>query len=407
MKKIELHYQILIALILAVIFGMIFKDKVIYISWIGDLFLRALRMIIVPLVFSSLVSGVANVGSSENLGRIGLKTMSFYFVTTLIAIMIGLFLVDFIRPGVGVDLGFSQKIEGLDAVNRPITETLMNIIPTNIISALAQGEMLAIIFFAILFGTYMNKAEEKNKIFLTDLFAAIFDVMMKITLFIIKFTPIGIFAIVARVIAEQASDLDALMNILTRLGLYAMTVSMALLIQGIIILPLFVKIFAKVSPIKFIKAMSTPLLTAFSTSSSNATLPLSMDAIENKVGVSRLISSFSLPLGATVNMNGTALYECVAAIFIAQAYGIELTVGQQLIVVLTALLSAVGSAGIPMAGLVMMTIVLSAVGLPLEGIGLILAVDRLLDMGRTTINVFGDMCGAVVVAKSEGESFKI
>lgn len=407
MKKIELHYQILIALIAAVFFGMFFKEYVPYISWAGDIFLRALKMVIVPLVFSSITSGVANVGSAENLGRIGLKTMGFYAVTTLIAILVGLFLVNLVQPGVGADLGFSQSVAELESVKRPITETLLNIIPTNIIKAFADAEMLAIIFFAILFGFYITKVEDKHKFFLQDVFNSIFEVMMKITFFVIKFTPIGIFAIVSKVVAEQAGDMNALVNIFTRLGLYVVVVVSALLIQGAIILPLLVKVLAGLNPWKFIKAMSTPLLTAFSTSSSNATLPLTMDAIENKVGVSNLISSFTLPLGATVNMNGTALYECVAAMFIAQAYGIELTVGQQAIVVLTALLSAVGSAGIPMAGLVMMTIVLSAVGLPLEGIGLILAVDRFLDMGRTTINVFGDMCGAVVVAKSEGEKLSL
>lgn len=407
MRKIELHYQILIALVIAVFFGMMFKEYVSYISWMGDLFLRGLKMVIVPLVFSSIASGVANVGNAENLGRIGLKTMSFYFVTTLIAILIGLFLVNIIQPGVGSDLGFSQKIEGLDAVNRSFGETLLNIIPSNLFAAFANAEMLAIIFFAILFGFYITKAEEKNKNFLQNLFNSTFDVMMQITFFVIKFTPLGVFAIVSKVISEQAGDLAALGNIFTRLGLYSIAVILALVIQGLIVLPILVRLFAKINPYKFIKAMSTPLLTAFSTSSSNATLPLTMEAIENKAGVSNLISSFTLPLGATVNMNGTALYECVAVIFISQAYGVELTVGQQIIVVLTALLSAIGAAGIPMAGLVMMTIILSAVGLPLEGIGLILAVDRFLDMGRTTINVFGDMCGAVVVAKSEGETLKI
>jgi Na+/H+-dicarboxylate symporter len=225
---------------------------------------------------------------------------------------------------------------------------------------------------------------------------------MEITMFIIKFAPIGIFGIVANQIS-QVPDLWALAQ---RLGLYMLTVIVGLLIHMLITLSIAIKVLGKVNPIQHLRNMSVPILTAFSTSSSNATLPLTLEAVEHKSGVSNKIASFTLPLGATVNMNGTALYECVAVMFIAQAYGIDLTFSQQMIVVFTALLAAIGSAGIPMAGLVMMAIVMNAVGLPLEGIGLILAVDRILDMFRTVVNVYGDTCGAVVVAKSEGEMLK-
>jgi Na+/H+-dicarboxylate symporter len=218
------------------------------------------------------------------------------------------------------------------------------------------------------------------------------------------FTPLGIFAIVSKEVAKNAGSLA---NIAGSLGIYMITVLVALLIHGAVILPLLVKFVGKANPLKHFRNMAAPLLTAFSTSSSNAALPLSMLAVEEKDGVSGKITSFTLPLGATINMNGTALYECVAVIFIAQAYGIDLTAGQQAIIVLTALLAAIGSAGIPMAGLVMMTIVLTAVNLPLEGIGLILAVDRVLDMSRTTVNVWGDTCAAVIIAKSEGETLNV
>ena len=231
--------------------------------------------------------------------------------------------------------------------------------------------------------------------------------MMKLTMFIIKFTPLGILGLVAGIVAEQAGDIDALLSIFGRLGIYMITVLLALIIHGTITLPLILKFVGKVNPIKHFNALRIPLLTAFSTSSSSATLPLTMEAVEHNSGVSNKITSFTLPLGATINMDGTALYECVAAMFIAQAYGVELSVFQQVIVVVTALLASIGAAGIPMAGLVMMTIILSAVGLPLEGIGLILAVDRILDMCRTTINVWSDSCGAVVIAKSEGEILKV
>jgi len=238
-------------------------------------------------------------------------------------------------------------------------------------------------------------------------FNAVLDVIMEITMFIIKFTPIGIFSITGKVIAQQILSGNDVGEVIARLGLYFLTVLAGLLIHGMLTLPLSVKLLGRANPIKHMKNMATPLLTAFSTSSSNATLPLTMEAVEKKDGVSNKIASFTLPLGATINMNGTALYECVAAMFIAQAYGINLSIGQQIIVVSTALLAAIGSAGIPMAGLVMMAIVLKAVGLPLEGLGLVLAVDRILDMFRTTINVYGDTCAAVIIAKSEGEELNI
>jgi Na+/H+-dicarboxylate symporter len=230
---------------------------------------------------------------------------------------------------------------------------------------------------------------------------------MKITLFIIKFTPLGIFSITAKVIAQQVVMGNNVADIIGRLGLYSLSVLLGLFVHSFFTLPLSVKLLGRANPFKHFRNMATPLITAFSTSSSNATLPLTMEAVEMKSGVSNKIASFTLPLGATINMNGTALYECVAVMFISQAYGIDLTVGQQLIVIFTALLAAIGSAGIPMAGLVMMTVVLNAVGLPLEGIGLILAVDRILDMFRTAVNVYGDTCCAVIVAKSEGEKLNV
>jgi len=370
----------------------------------GDLFLRALKMVIVPLIVSSIVSGVANIGNAENLGRLGLKTFVYYISTSTFAIITGLILVNIINPGVGADLGLSSEVEGLSAARESFGDTLMNIIPTNIFNAFANGEILSIIFFSILFGFFITRVSEKPQKMLTDFFNSFFEVMMKVTLFIIKFTPIGIFGIVAKVVADQAGNLLAVGG---SLGLYMITVILALTLHAFVTLPLILKFIGKSDPLLHFKAMRTPLLTAFSTSSSSATLPLTMEAVEMNSGVSNKISSFTLPLGATVNMDGTALYECVAAMFIAQAYGVELGFLQQVIVVITALLASIGAAGIPMAGLVMITIILSAVGLPLEGVGLILAVDRILDMMRTTVNVWSDSCGATVIAKSEGETLKV
>jgi Na+/H+-dicarboxylate symporter len=404
---LPLHYQIIITLIAGGFFGYYFTSATQYTNWIGEVFLRALNMIIIPLILCSITTGVASVGSSGNLGRLGLKTMSYYVISTLLAIITGFILVSLIKPGVGADLGFKVPVEDISAASDSFGRTLINIIPTNIFESLMEGQMLSIIFFAILFGFFITRIGEKPQLFLMDFFNSALDVIMKITLFIIKFTPIGIFSITAKVIAQQINLGNEISEVVSRLGLYFITVLTGLLIHGLITLPLSVKILGRANPLKHLRNMATPLLTAFSTSSSNATLPLTIEAVEEKDGVSNKIASFTLPLGATVNMNGTALYECVAVIFIAQAYGIDLTFSQQLVVIFTALLAAIGAAGIPMAGLVMMAVVLKAVGLPLEGIGLILAVDRILDMFRTTINVYGDTCCAVIVAKSEGEKLNV
>lgn len=405
--SLPLHYQILIAIVAGGVFGYYFSDTTQYTNWMGEIFLRALNMIIVPLIFCSITTGVASVGSSENLGRLGLKTIGFYIVSTLIAIITGFFLVTTIKPGIGAEIGFKINPEEFSAASENFGQTLIKIIPSNIFEAMAQGQMLAIIFFSILFGFFITRTSDKPRLLLMDLFSSALEVIMKITLFIIKFTPLGIFSITAKVIAQQIQMGNEITEIISRLGLYFITVLTGLLFHGFITLMLTLKLMGKVNPFRHLKNMASPLLTAFSTSSSNATLPLTMEAVEIENGVSNKIASFTLPLGATINMNGTALYECVAVIFIAQAYGVELTFAQQLIVIFTALLAAIGSAGIPMAGLVMMAVVLKAVGLPLEGIGLILAVDRVLDMFRTAINVFGDTCAAVIIAKSEGEVLKI
>ncbi len=469
MKKISLHWQILVALICAVIFGLIFptryqidqntmdllKGKVdenqmltlqsfknkVYptqqafrkeiveitgpevfkgnqaglirsayrnpavesIHWIGDIFLRALRMIIIPLVMTSLISGVVSIGSASNLGRLGFKTLFYYISTSLLAILTGLFFVNLFEPGVGSDLNFSELVEGLEAGQSSFKSVLLDIVPPNLIKAFYENNMLGVIFFALVFGYFITRIEEKYSTVLIKANQAVYEVIMKMTDAIIMFTPLGIFALVAKVIADQ-NDLG---NLASRLGLYTLVVLMGLFVHFFISLPLIVKFLGKSNPVKHFRNMATPLLTAFSTSSSAATMPLTLETVEYKSGVSKKITNFTIPLGTTINMDGTALYECVAVIFIAQAYGIDLSLTQQLIVVLTALLASIGAAAVPMAGLVMMTIILSAVGLPLEGIGLILAVDRILDMFRTATNVWSDSCGAVVIAKSEGEKLNL
>lgn len=470
LKKIPLHWQILIALALAVMYGVIFPDQykisssffsrlekkeyawsvdaqylygdetgktlskrdflsvlekkysgaelkqvtphyleaarynraISAIEWLGILFMRALKMLIIPLVFSSIVSGVAGIGSASGLGRITLKTLSFYIISSLVAIVTGLVLVNIFNPGMDMGLVASQTTEGLAGLSS-FRESLLSIIPDNIFRAFSTPDMLGTIFFAILMGFFITRLRDDYREKMVFMFSAFNELMMSITLWVIRFTPLGVFALVSAVVATH-SDLAALAG---NLGVYFLTVIAGLAIHGIITLPVTIRLLAGVNPIKHYRALRVVLLTAFSTSSSGATLPLTMEAVEHKCGVSNKIASFTLPLGATINMNGTALYECVAAIFIANAYGIDLNFGQQVIVVFTSLMAAIGSAAVPMAGLVMMTIVLTAVGLPMEGVGLILAVDRILDMFRTTINVLGDTCGAVIVAKSEGEKLTV
>jgi proton glutamate symport protein len=402
-RKIGLHWQILIAIVLAVLVGIYFKDQVKYVSWMGAVFLRALQMIIVPLVLSSIISGVTGIGNAQNLGRLGLKTVVYYISTSMFAILTGLFLVNAFKPGVGADLTLSRTVEP-GTVGTSFADTLMRIVPDNLFSAMGQnGQLLSVIFFALIFGFFITRVAEKPKTFLTDLFNSVFEVMMKVTLFVIAFAPFGVFGLVAQKVAEQ-ENFGALVQ---SLGTYMIVVMLGLAIHASITLPLITRLIGRVNPWRHFNAVKTALLTAFSTASSNATLPLTMQSVEENDGVSNKIASFTLPIGATVNMDGTALYECVAAMFIAQAYGIGLSFGQQVIVVVTALLASIGAAGIPMAGLVMITIVLTAVGLPLEGVGLILAVDRLLDMFRTSVNVWSDTCGAVVIAKTEGETLKV
>ena len=382
----------------------LYNPQIKLVSLMGIIFLKALKMLIIPLILTSIISGIANIGTAENLGRLGLKTILYYLMTTTAAIITGLIFVNLIKPGEGIDKGFVDASDIPKVTKHSFSDTLINIIPENIFTAIVENQMLSIIFFAILFGFFITKVNSRSRMFLTDLFNSGFEVMMKITLFVIKFTPFGVFGLIAKTVAEQAGKLADFTEVL---GLYTLTVIAALAVHAFIVLPLFLKFIGKVNPFAHLKAMQAALLTAFSTSSSGATLSLTMESVENNSGVSNKISGFTLPLGATVNMDGTALYEAVAALFIAQAYGFDMTIGEQVVIVVTALLASVGAAAVPMAGLVMITVILTAVDLPLAGIALILPVDRILDMFRTSVNVWSDSCGAVIIAKSEGEKLKV
>jgi proton glutamate symport protein len=412
MKKIALHWQILIGIILGVLFAFYLPVFVPGLSILGKLFIKALKMIVVPLIVSSLICGVTNIQSGKSLGRIGGKTLLYYMITSVLALLTGLFLVNFFKPGANLNIPLpnigQSNIKEVD-----IKDTILNIIPDNIFNALSSNkEMLAIIFFSIIFGIFITKIQSSKKQLLINVFDAVFDVMMKLTLFVIKFAPLGVMGIVAEVIHNQMIDLDKLSNqygmevltdLMIGLGRFSGVVIGGLAIHIFITLPILLYITSKTNPIKHYKAMLTVLLTAFSTASSNATLPLTLETIEEKSGVSNKISSFTLPLGATINMDGTGLYELVVAGFIAQIYGHDLDFTHQFILVATALLASVGTAGVPMASFVTMTIIFTAVGLPIEAMGIILIVDRPLDMIRTATNVLSDTCGTVIIAKSEKE----
>ena len=427
MKKLELHWQILIAILLAGVSGWLVNKSIASgvedpsflgisiigaFEYIGSLFLNALKMIIVPLIMSSIIIGVAGIGSGGNLGKLGGRTMLFYVATTLTATMVGLLLINIIGPGYvdGVPAGDMLALDSSDAEIAKVAEgrgpgdvakVFHDMVPPNIVQAAANGQMLGIIFFALLFGYFMTHLAHELAEPLFKFWDSVFHVMMKMTEWIMKFAPIGVYGLVAKVVAQAG------FGAVRPLAVFAITVTIALAIHVSIILPLFLKFFGKVKPYKMFPAMAPAMLTAFSTSSSSATLPITMECVEENVGVSNKISSFVLPLGATVNMNGTALYECAAAIFLAQAYGLDLTLGTQFSIVFIALLTSVGVAGVPSASLVAIAIILGAVGLPVEAIGVLLVFDRVLDMMRTSVNVFGDSCCAVIVARMDGEKTKI
>lgn len=401
--KMNLHWQILMSIVFAVAFGLFFPEFVKYIDWLGDLFMRALKMIVVPLIITSMVSGIVNLSSEQKIGKLGIGALFYIFSTTLIAVLLGLFFVNTFQPGVGCSISTNIDINSLNIQKITIKDILLEIIPSNIFESMWKGELLPVIVFSLLFGFFITKVESSHNLLLRNFFNAGFEVIMKLTQFIIKLAPIGIFALISKVVSSQNDIWGMVLN----LGKFVLVVLLGFSVQFFIVLPLIVLFIGKINPIKFYKKIFLVFLTAFSTASSAATLSVSMEVAKNELKISNRIAGFMLPLGATLNMNGTALYELVVVFFIAQVYGIELSMMQQIIIVLLSLLTAIGAAGIPMASLVMISVILLAVGLPAEGIALVLAVDRPLDMLRTIINVTGDMCGSIVLARFSGEKIKV
>ena len=378
--------------------GQIFGEAIVPIAQpLSDIFLRLLRMAIMPLIITSLTAAVINVGGRRDLGILGGKTFAYYITSSLLAILTGQTLVNIFKPGIGSSIEFEQEVSEIPALTETPLDLILNIIPENPFQAMAEGAVLPVIFFSILFGYFVTRLDEPHKSQLGDLFQAGFKAMMKLTYAVIWLAPLGVFGINARIVATTGFEA------FRSLGFYFILVLVGLLIHAAVTLPLITFLVTRKNPYRHFLGMPPALVTAFSTGSTIVTLPLTMKAVTEHSGVSDKIASFVLPIGATVNMDGTALYECVAVIFIAQIYGFQLGFDQQLVVVLTALLASIGAASVPMSGLVMMSIILGAVGLPLEGVAVILAVDRVLDMFRTMVNVLSDSFGSVIVAKLDGE----
>ncbi|TFB08031.1 dicarboxylate/amino acid:cation symporter [Candidatus Atribacteria bacterium MT.SAG.1] len=391
----KLFQKVLIGFVLGAILGAIGGPGIVWIKPVGTVFVSLLKMLIIPLIFATLVVGVASIAEPKKLGRVAGKTIIFYLATTAFAIIIGLALGNIIQPGAGMNLVLEGPAK--EAVGAPsLIDTFVNLIPKNPVGAMAQGKVLQVIVFALFLGFAMTKAGEKGKAIL-KVFEGFAETMYKLTGIVMGFAPYGVFALIATTVGTHG------LPVLIPFAKLIFAVYLGVIIQEVVVYSGMVSIIAKMNPIKFFKGFSEASLLAFSTCSSSATLPVSMRAAQDNLKVSPTISSFVQPLGATINMDGTALYQGVCALFIAQAYGIPLGFGGQLTVLITALLASIGTAGVPGAGLVMLTVVLASVGLPLEGIVLIAGVDRILDMARTSCNVTGDAACAVVVAKTEGE----
>lgn len=399
----RLHWQVAAAMLAGVGVGLAGGEGAASaLGWLGDLFMRLLRMIIVPLVLTSIVSGVASVGGGRAIGRLFSKTLGYYVTSSLLAACVGVLMFNLWSPGRGADLSTAASQELPELATPTGIDLLLNVVPRNFIDAMASGDMLAIIFFCIVFGAAITTLPDKPRAQVTDIFESFFKVMMNLTSGIIKFLPIGVFALITRMVGN--TGFEAFAPLLKYVG----TLGSGLAIHFLVTLPLLLMFVGRINPWLHLRNMRNALLTAFSTSSSAATLPVTINAVRKRVGVSNKVSSFVLPMGATVNMDGTAVFECIGALFIAQVLGIEITVMQQFLVVATALLASIGAAAVPSAGLVIIFIVLDVIGLgdnanAVAIVGMMLAIDRPLDMCRTAVNVYSDSCGAAIIARSEGE----
>lgn len=407
-KKIGLSTQIFIALLIGALFGVVIhywipssyiKDTVIVegvLYVVGQGFIRLMQMLVVPLVFCSLICGSMAIGDTKTLGKVGVKTIGFYLVTTALAVCVALGSALLINPGRGLDMDAVQKGTVSSTTEATsLVDTLLNIIPKNPVQSMANGDMLPIIVFALFVGIMLAKLGTRGSV-VANFFSQFNDVMMEMTMAIMKIAPIGVFCLIACTFATVG--FSAFAPMLKYMG----NVTLALAIQCLVVYQILLFVFTRLNPFKFIKKFLPVMGFAFSTATSNATIPMSIDTLSKKMGVSKQISSFTIPLGATINMDGTSIMQGVAVVFIAQAYGIPLTMGNLATVVVTATLASIGTAGVPSVGLVTLAMVLNSVGLPTEGIALIMGIDRILDMIRTAVNITGDAVCTTIVCHQEG-----
>jgi len=414
-QKLALHWQMVIALTLGVLFGFIFSNS--FEVWgnvidgIGKIFLNAINMIVIPLVFLSTVLGISTMSSSSSMGRIALKTFLYFVITAVFAAVVGVLVAEVLRPGYGtyivnVDAGelldIAQKTESLTVMDK-----IMNIVPKNIFETFSSGDILPIILFSLLFGYFVTKINDNRKSTINNLFESLNDVVMALTNFIIRFSPLGIFAIVMGLVGSQANDTTTLQNCFRSFAFFVIVVWISLIVMGGIVLPIMVGLMAKVSPIQHLKQIYSALMVAFSTSSSYSALPVIISDAKEKMGVSNNIASFTVPLGITFNKIGTIVYECVAVIFVAQAVGVDLTVAQQVSLIGASIVTVLGAPSVPMAGVITLAVLLVAMDLPTDYIGMFMAIDILCDMPKTLLNAYSVSCSAIIVARSEGEMLKI
>lgn len=396
--RFTIQYQILLSLILGVSAGLFFKEGAMYVKPIGDLFIRLLRLIVIPILFTSIVTGITSVGDFSDFKKLGIRAFVYYLITTCLAVFIGLLVVNLVKPGVGIDMPGMNTIIPDHIHNFSFLNVFYDLVPENMFIAVSTENTLGIIFVSLFLGAAML-AVLPRVIVVHKLFKQLHVIILKMTEWIIDISPIGVFALVYGLVATLG------LAVIKPLLLYGFTVLMALLIHvSLVLFPLYILV-TKKSPFVLLGHVFPALVTAFSTGSSLAALPVTMECLEKKEKVSKRVASFIAPIGATINMDGTALYEAVAALFIAQLFGVELTFFEQVLVFFTATLASIGAAGIPSAGLITLVIVLKAVHLPLEGIAILLTIDRFLDMCRTTVNVLGDCCGAAIIVKMEEKYF--
>lgn len=413
--KIALHWQMLMALLLGITCGWAMGDYFNvwgnFVHGVGNLFLHAINMIVIPLVLLSTLLGVSTMSSSKAMGRIAIKTFLYFFITAMAAAFVGVFVTDALRPGYGtneVHIEAEQIIANAEQTgSSTLIDRLVDIIPNNIFEAFASGEILPIIFFSLLLGLFITKVQEERQRNINNLFESFLDVIMRMTTFIIRFAPVGVFAIVMTLVGGLIKDVEVLKNNFLSFAFFIFVVWISLIVMGGMILPVMVGLMAHVSPIKHLKQIYSALMVAFSTSSSYSALPMIISDAREKFGVSNNIASFTVPLGITFNKIGTIIYECVAVIFVAQAFDMELSVAQQISLIGVSIVTVLGAPSVPMAGVVVLAILLKAMNLPDTYIGMFMAVDILCDMPKTLLNAYSVSCSAIIVAKSEGEELKI